>query len=51
MRRNKKTQNKLNDTLGSFEVDDGFNKQYTDKLTDRISTLKITFKLKWIMMK
>ena len=41
-----KNQNQLNDTVRLLEVDDGFNKQYTDELTDRISTIKNNIQIK-----
>ena len=41
-----KTQNQLNDTLRLLEVYDGLNKQYTDELTDRISTIKNNIQIK-----
>ena len=35
-----KTQNELNDTVRLLELDDGHNKDHTDKLTERINILK-----------
>ena len=41
-----KTQDQLNDTVRLLELDDGVNKEYTDKLTDRITTLKNNIQIK-----
>ena len=39
------TQNQLNYTVRLLELDDGHNKDHTDKLTERISTLKDNIQL------
>ena len=38
-------QNQLNDTVRLLELDDGFSKDYTDNLVERISTLKDNIQL------
>ena len=40
------TQDQLNDTIRLLELDDGQNKDYTDELTDRITTLKNNIQIK-----
>ena len=42
----KRVYDQLNDTVRLLEIDDGKNKQYTDDLTERMSTLKNNIQLK-----
>ena len=46
-----KTQDQLNDTVRLLELDDGQNKEYTDNLTEQITTLKDNIQMKMVVMK
>ena len=46
MTKKQQTQDQLNDTVRLLELDDGQNKDYTDELTNRITTLKNNIQIK-----